>query len=496
MVKRFVLAAVLLLVLPAAVHAVTVAGTSIESQATITFDGITVTTPFIYATVLQEYGLDLVPTFDAASAAGGEWHYFAMTVTNIGNGSSRVFMGTAASPEGWKASLFVDDNMDGIHQDGENTPVSSSMILAEDANFMFFLKVTASDASWIGTHGYGMAILSAEVNDGPSYFGANGILYGGDDTVISTCDVSIESMGHLRIWRNDKNKDIYLTWGGGPADIYYRSSFGLTFEGGAATIEATNVLSPWTSEAIEAKDGVNRYYRISVTGTSSFAAGILGKFDTPVSVGINQLSLPLLPYGTTISSVIGTQVTGANNAGDADRVWKYNPNVQAYYDFAWLVGGVGPSYDGFWYTGNSSTNLSIEADEGFIVQIRDGHPATCITFVGSACAESRQIMTDPDMNFIGTCYPVDVELNNSNLFGSGATGATNASDADRIWSYNPAAASYYDYAWLADHSGTIYDGTWITGSKPTKIKFRPGKGYWFQRRPGRAAFNWIYTKPY
>lgn len=496
MAKKSALAVFLLLALISTSFAATKAGTTIESQAFMTYSGGSTETTFIYLIVLQEYGLDLTPTFEAASVPGGEWHYFPLTVTNIGNGSARIFTGTSATPEGWQASLFVDDNRDEVHQDTENTPVPSSIVLAEDADYKFLLKLDAPDSALIGSHGYGSAILSTEANDGPSYFGANGSLYGGDDTVVGTGDLSIESLGNQRIWRSDSNGDIFLTWGGGPADIYYRAPFGLTFEGGAATVEATDATSPWTSEAVEAKDGVNRYYRIAVTGTSSFAAGILGKFDTGVSVGINQLSVPLIPYDISISSVVGTQVTGAGNAGDADRVWLYNPSNPAYYDYAWLVGGVGPPYDGKWYTGNSPTTLFIGTDEGFILQIRDGHPATYVTFVGRVSEVDRLIGINPAMNFIGTCFPVEVALDDSNLWGSGATGAGNAGDADRAWSYNPLQQSYYDYAWLVDGTGTIYDGRWVTGSRPTTIKLRPGKGYWFQRRPGRAAFNWIYTKPY
>jgi len=496
MAKRSLFFLVFLVLLSSSSFAVTRAGTTIESQAFVNCGAGNFYTPLIYVTVLQEYGLNITPTMGASSIPGGESDYFPFTITNAGNGSQRVFMGSGATPEGWETSLYADDNMDGVHQGSETTQVPSSVILAEDATYMFFVKLKAPDSARIGTHGYGYAICTLEVQDGSAYFGSNGILYGGDDMVVGTCDLSIECMGDMRIWRNDLNRDIYLTWGGGPADIYYRAPFGLTFEGGAATVEATNVTSPWTTEAIKAKDGSNRYYRIAQTGTSSFAAGILGKFDTAVIVGINQLSLPLIPYDLAISSEIGSQVTGAGNAGDADRVWKYDKYNPSFYDFAWLVGGVGPSYDGKWYTGNSPTTLTIGTDEGFTLQIRSGHPASYITFVGKVSEVARTVNIGQDMTYFGTCFPVEVALNDSNLYGSGAAGAGNAGDADRVWSYNPLALSFYDYAWLVDHTGTIYDGKWITGNKPTAIKLVPGKGYWFQRRQPRPPFTWNYLRPY
>jgi hypothetical protein len=480
----------------------TSAGTSIESQAFITFNGETVTTPLIYAFVSQIRGIDVSPTSGASSISGGGIEYFPHTVLNVGNGSEQIYLSSTASTAGWETSLFVDDNRDQVHQETETTTVPASVILAEDADYMFFLAVDAPDAAAVGTYGYGTVTASLEYFDGPAYFGGNGILYGGDDVVSVTDSCFIGTVGNTRIRRDDDNQKIYLTWGGGPADIYYRTTFGLTFESSPASIEATNVTSPWTSEAIASQDGNIRYYRIAQTGTTSFAAGIMGKFDVDVDVGMNELSLPLVPYDTAISSVVGMQVTGANNAFSADRIWKYNPAVQANYDIAWLVDNVGPPFDGQWYTGNFPTTLSIEADEGFIVQIRTGHPATYLTFVGTVSEVGRSISIGVGMNFVGTCYPVEVPLGDqagtgdSNLWESGMTGASNAFTADSVWRYNPAVQANYDIAWLVDNVNPTYNGLWYTGNFPTTIKLVPGKAYWLQVREGHSPFTWQYPKPY
>lgn len=502
MLKKVLFSFIFLFIFTSSAVAVTRAGTSIESSATLSFSGHTVTSEAVYTTVSQVYGLTVSPTYETANIPGGELFYFSRTLLNIGNGTTRISLEASATPEGWAAYLVRDDNRDEVHQDSEMTVVPKSILLAEDADYKFFLTLDAPDSAVIGSLGYGTAICSTEFSDGFEYVGGNGILYGGEDTVLATCSLSIESLGNARIWRNDSIGKAYITWGGGPADIYQRTSFGITFEGGAASLEASYVSSPHTCEGISTKDGNNRYYRVALTGTTSFTANILGKFDIPVAVGLNEISLPLVPFDASIASVIGRQVTGANNSYDADRIWKYNPLVQSNYDIAWLVGGVGPPYDGQWYTGNYPTTLSIEADEGFILQIREGHSATYITIVGRVSEVDRYKNISVGMNFVGTCFPIEVPLGDqasfgdSNLWESGATGSNNSYNADRVWSYNPAVQSGYDIAWLVGNVNPTYNGIWYTGNYPTIIKLKPGKAYWVQVKTGHLPFTWHYPKPY
>ena len=500
MTKKVLLILVLIASLAESALCATTAGTSIESRAFITYGSATTTSEIIYASVAQIYGVEMSRITSEAAIPGGEFYYFPMSVANIGNGTERIYLSSEGSPDGWTTNLVIDANRDDSFEAGETAAVPPSIVLAEDADYKFFLVLDAPDAAVMGTHGWGTVTASTETNDGPAYFGGNGVLYGGDDIVSQTCSLSIESLGNARIWRDDANKKIYLTWGGGPGDIFYRTDLGTSFD--SASIEASNVPSPWTSEAVFSRDGTKRYYRVAQPGTTVFARNILGKFDIAVSVGLNELSSPFIPFDTSIASVVGSQVTGASNAFAADKVLKYDPLVQARYDMAWLVYGVGAPYDGTWYTGNSPTGLSIEADEGFVLQIRPGHPADYITFVGKVSEVDRYIDIGVGMNFVGTCFPVEVPLGDqsfsgdSNLWESGATGAPNAFSSDKVLSYDPAVQAYYDFAWLIDRVNPTYNGIWYTGNGPTFIKLKPGRGYWVQVKAGHAPFTWHYPKPY
>ena len=63
-------------------------------------------------------------------------------------------------------------------------------------------------------------------------------------------------------------------------------------------------------------------------------------------------------------------LTGADNEGDADRLWSW---VNDHYEFYWLVDGVGAPYDGQWYSGNSPVVRHLEPGRGYWLQIREGH---------------------------------------------------------------------------------------------------------------------------
>lgn len=485
---------------PHACRAITTAGTSIESYAEIRVAGRRYFSNITTQEVIQIYGLDLDPLSSEASISPGQTYYFPHVLTNVGNGSDLVtFSIVEVTPAAWSATLIRDVNMNGSFEGGTDVVIgmSTQEPRSEESAYYLLLALTAPATGEI--IGSATLRITSEADDGGFYFGANGVLYGGDDA-IGIVDRASAALTNFGIIRDDATGDIILTWEGSSADIYFLTGFSTDFA--SASLEASGATSPYTSTAISAQDGNTRYYRVANVGTRIYASGTAGKFDIPVSVGINELSLPVVPYSDLISDVIGTQVVGASNAFNADRIWKYNPSAQSGYDYAWLVGGVGPPFDGQWYTGNNPTTLTLGPDEGFVLQIRAGHPATYITIAGMVSEADRSIPIGIGLNFVGTCFPVDVPLGDqassgdSNLWESGATGASNAFNADRVWKYNPSAQSGYDYAWLVDNVNPTYDGKWYSGNNPTTMKLEPGLGYWMQVRDNHSPFTWDYEKPY
>lgn len=236
-----------------------------------------------------------------------------------------------------------------------------------------------------------------------------------------------------------------------------------------------------------------RYYKVSASGIESH--NTVGIYRITVQEGMNLISLPLIPFSSDLVNVIGSQLTGAPNEGDADRLWIWNGNN---YEFAWLVEDVGPPYDGKWYTGNAETAVTLGADRGAWVQVRPGHGTQAVYIAGEVAATARMIPLATGMNLVGSSYPVAVPLGDQqsddcNLWESGATGADNEGDADRVWSWT---GSNYQFHWLVDHVNATLNGTWYSGNSPSPLALEPGKGYWVQIRANHAGFTWTYPKPY
>jgi hypothetical protein len=147
---------------------------------------------------------------------------------------------------------------------------------------------------------------------------------------------------------------------------------------------------------------------------------------------------------------------------------------------------------------NRETTITLGADQGAWLQIRSGHGNQIVYLLGEVSSTERNIPLSVGMNLIGTCYPVSVPLGDklpidSNLWESGATGATNEGAADRVWSWT---GSNYQFHWLVDGVNSTVNGLWYSGGTPSTLQLEPGKGYWVQIRPGHSGFTWVYPKPY
>jgi len=212
-----------------------------------------------------------------------------------------------------------------------------------------------------------------------------------------------------------------------------------------------------------------------------------------VGEGMNLTGLPLVPLAGSLEAVLGGQLSGADNEGDADRIWVWNGTN---YEFAWLAEGAGvpPEYQGAWFTGVSPSGIELHADQGFWVQVRAGHGETDLFLLGEVSETDREISLNVGMNLVSPSFPVGRSLGDqaaadANLWESGATGADNEGDADRVWNWT---GSNYQFHWLVDGVSPAYDGMWYTGNNPSAMSIEPGRGYWIQIRDDHIAWIWTY----
>jgi hypothetical protein len=475
----------------------TSAGVPIQSSAEILFNSTIVSSEPMITIVGQMNGATIEPFVGTGNERAGNVHYFPHVLNNLGNGTDNFrFFVQSIYPTTWECALYSDNNGNGIFDPLLDTPLNNPITLAEDGqkNILVAVRVPTTEIS--GAISSISVFISGEGHDGGYYNGANGTIYGGPDTMTITDVLTVETIRDLQIYREDPTRFIYLTWIGGAADIYcINSTFDATFAN--ATVEARNVTSPYYCASIQSQDGQTRYYRAAMAGSQTFAPEMVGKMDIAItsdatlSSSLNQLSSPFILYSNNLSDVIGSQVTGANNAGAADRLWRYNPTVVGSYEIAWLA------KNGTWYSGGPNpTTILCATDEGWHIEIRNGHPATFITLVGEVSPTDRTIPCRIGMNYVGTCFPAVVTLEVSDLWQSGMTGGKNAGSADRVWKDKGTGQENYDIAWLVDGVNASVNGKWYNSTTPTTITLMPGKGYWVEVRPNHTAFVWDYKKPF
>jgi Squalene-hopene cyclase C-terminal domain/Thrombospondin type 3 repeat/Prenyltransferase and squalene oxidase repeat len=310
------------------------------------------------------------------------------------------------------------------------------------------------------------------------------------DGIGDACEEGCSITGITQDWEG--TGDITITWESEAEGVYEIASKD-DFTGAFTvvdTVTASDTSASWTDDGSLTGShptlADQRYYKVIEDGID--CENVVGMFRITAQEGMNLISLPLIPFSTALEDVIGSQVTGADNEGDADRLWVWNGTN---YQFAWLVEGVGPPFDGQWYTGNSPTSITLDADQGAWLQIRNDQ--VDIYLLGEVSSTNREIPIGVGMNLVGSCYPVSVSLTDSNLWESGLTGADNEGDADRIWTWTD---SHYEFFWLVDGVGEPFDGQWFKGNDPVDKELEPGKGYWLQVKDGHPAFIWNYVKPY
>ena len=462
--------ALLLAIYTGAVYAQTPAGTVIESFAEISHSYGSSSSEVTIVIVDQMYGTTMEPVSISKYGTPDATYYFSHNIENVGNGTDNMrFHFQVATPAAWSFSLIKDDDGNGSHDAEEVTPLSNPLVLSEEGLINFFVVITVPSAEFGGITGEARLIATGEVDDGGTYIGADGTIYGGPDTVeiVDTLELSA-FLAELEGIRFDATDNILLEWQGGAADIHYiEGTYEASFAG--SSIEASSVTSPFTLE-VSAQDGITRFYRISIPGTSSFLTETIAKVDIELNPVITLTSLPIVFASSEYSAlgnVIGNQLTGGTVPKNADTMYSFQGGV---WKQAFLKTGDG-------WTG---TLTNFDPDVGAWIKIQSGHPSGYLTYLGLVSTASREITLDTGVNLVGSAYPVEVDLNDSGL-AAALTAGTVPKNSDTIYSFEGGT-------WMQAY---LKSGVGFVG---TLTKFKPGRGYWIKKQGAQEI--WYYSRPY
>jgi hypothetical protein len=242
---------------------------------------------------------------------------------------------------------------------------------------------------------------------------------------------------------------------------------------------------------------VGTYYIVQAQagGSVSYVYNPVGAYDVELQRGLNLVSLPLTPADSSIHSVIGAQLTGGESSSAAD---KLRFRVGDEYEVAWLYDGPAETYQGKWISSTTTMESSkkLDTSKSFWVEVENSHEDTVFTVTGSVPMDSAKVIElHTGYNFVGSVYPVEVLLQDSELYDDQVIrGGVGSGEADIIKDW---LGEGYETAWVVDGTSGPMDGMWMneTGKAETTISFRPGAGYVIWVKEDMPNKMWTYPNP-
>lgn len=221
----------------------------------------------------------------------------------------------------------------------------------------------------------------------------------------------------------------------------------------------------------------------------------IGAYDVSLNKGLNLVSLPLIPADSSLTGVLGTQLTGGTNSSESDQVFVWKEDS---YDVMWLAEGTGTEADGKWIDSETrveSTEI-FTPEHSFWVQIQSTHSDALVTFTGEVSFEPNTVINlEQGLNFVGGCYPVSIPLDATELYEDNVMiGGFSSSESDIVMHW---IGDQYDTAWLVDNTQTDFDGKWMnaSGKAVSDIHFQPGVGYILWIKGENPNTVWTYPNP-
>ncbi len=312
----------------------------------------------------------------------------------------------------------------------------------------------------------------------PAYVSVGERYYGDRDYVVTSLPSSYQGLLWLKTLNNDKAMgDLNVSFVAGDTIAVYVVH--------DARIPAPTWLSSnfvRTSDKIQVTDAGNSDFRIW-RSQRVFLPGERVALGANGATGAGSMYAVMIHCLSTPPDLRPQMVASGN---DLTLRWQEVPRAEAYLVYRGTSPYFEPDTPVASIRGTEWTDVGAAADStDYFYVIKARRPA------GAKPAERRigkmRRRLTPGLNLVSLpLVPVDSTL--GEILGRQLTGGPNAMQADRVLRWT---GSGYEVAWLVDRSGTPYDGKWFTqsGSSLSKMRLRPGEGFWVEIRPGHPPVD-------
>lgn len=250
-----------------------------------------------------------------------------------------------------------------------------------------------------------------------------------------------------------------------------------------------------------------RLYAVSTTGPHPVSGALTTVTGTPAgfvrvnlpSEGYRVIAVPFWPEDPSVHGVLGSQLDGALEEFQADRVMAFDPIAQQYETaFLFDSGGAFPAFDRRFFDLAGESSLTLDCGEALFVHNRG--PAQALFLAGRLARHAvHQRFLPAGFSLFAPCYAVERRApDDTGLDGQGAIGALEPQDADQILRLDPDSQKFVAQ-FLFDSGGAFpaFDGLWFpkTAAPAESFQLDAGEGYLYRNR-GPAELPWAEDRPY
>ena len=205
-------------------------------------------------------------------------------------------------------------------------------------------------------------------------------------------------------------------------------------------------------------------------------------------------SIPFYAFKNSIDEVLKGQLTGATNEALADRVIKWDPQLQEY-ESAFKAGGTSnPLIDGHWFRNDVdwvTSGLSLNPGEAFWIENRQTMTQSVLLAGFVVLDDVSSVLLYPALNLFSYPFSSKIALNSARLAEDGAVGAAVMTNADRV-----TESVLNRTFWLLHDTNSPNHGKWLDGdSLVANEELLLGRGYWYNG-VGIDKFAWKESRPY
>ena len=233
-----------------------------------------------------------------------------------------------------------------------------------------------------------------------------------------------------------------------------------------------------------------RFYQVAFE--DEFAEEIIGKITRNVQPGWNFVSIPFDPMTNKLDFLLDRQLNPGNKIFPplADVIYGKANDSDLLLPHYYLNSPTGPIWD-------SLENDFIDLKRSFYILIQENSPVTEVVFAGFVPRTSKNMgELTPGWTLVVQPYPVNVHLNQSDLWQAGLTPGTLTADGhsgDAVYTQEDVENNVLFNAFLQNNNsgGNPY---WVGPMEPF---FLPGKGYWvYIHEEYSGVPSWTYPLPY